>query len=196
MGFSTITQRQRLFVSIHDTRLLFSTTLCNKFFNFFIFVFKREHMKKQHITLSSEDKKTITEFLSKGNQNVRSQRRARALQLLDAGKTIKAVKDDLQVSYVAVHNWIKNYNATGLEFLQDKPRSGRPIGISGADRAKVTALACSKPPKGYARWSLRLLADKLVELEIVESISFKQVGNILKKTSYNPTEKDNGVSAK
>jgi len=153
-------------------------------------------MKKQHITLSSEDKKTITEFLSKGNQNVRSQRRARALQLLDAGKTIKAVKDDLQVSYVAVHNWIKNYNATGLEFLQDKPRSGRPIGISGADRAKVTALACSKPPKGYARWSLRLLADKLVELEIVESISFKQVGNILKKTSYNPTEKDNGVSAK
>lgn len=153
-------------------------------------------MKKQHIILTPSDKATVKEFLSKGNPNARSHKRGTALQMLDAGKTIKSVSDDLQVSYVAVHNWAKNYRLIGLDFLQDQPRSGRPIGISGEDRAKVTALACSEPPEGYARWSLRLLADKLVELEIVESISFKQVGNILKKTNSKFIEKDNGVSEK
>jgi len=153
-------------------------------------------MKKQHIILTPEDKKTLIEFLSKGEQKVRSQNRARALQMLDAGKTITAVGKDLQVSYATVHTWAKKYKEIGLDFLKDKPRSGRPIGLSGEDRAKVTALACSDAPKGYARWSLRLLADKLVELEIVDTISFKQVGNILKKTNYNRIEKDNGVSEK
>jgi len=80
--------------------------------------------------------------------------------------------------------------------LNDKPRPGRPIGLSGEDRAKITALACSDPPAGYARWSLRLLADKVVELEIVESISFKQVGNILKKMNCSLIGKDNGASEK
>ena len=52
--------------------------------------------------------------------------------------------------------------------LYDKPRSGRPVGLSGEERAKVTALACTKPPQGYARWSLRLLSDRLIELDIVD----------------------------
>jgi len=153
-------------------------------------------MKKQHIILTPEDKKTIIEFLSKGEQKVRSQNRARALQMLDAGKTMKAVEKDLQVSYVSVHKWAKKYKEIGLDFLQDKPRSGRPIGLSGEDRAKITALACSDAPKGYARWSLRLLADRLVELEIVENISHTDVGRILKKTNCNLIEKDNGASEK
>jgi hypothetical protein len=58
----------------------------------------------------------------------------------------------------------------------------------------VTALACSEPPEGHARWSLRLLADKLVELEHVDSISHKTVGEILKKTNLSLTSKDNGAS--
>jgi hypothetical protein len=66
--------------------------------------------------------------------------------------------------------------------LFDQPRSGRPPEIDGAQRAKVTALACSDPPAGYARWSLRLLADKAVELAYVEHISHTQVAEILKKT--------------
>ena len=68
-----------------------------------------------------------------------------------------------------------------------------PSRFKWRERAKVTALACSEPPEGYARWSLRLLADKLVELEYVESISFKQVSNILKKMNCSLTEKNNGV---
>jgi hypothetical protein len=67
--------------------------------------------------------------------------------------------------------------------LEDQPRSGRPIQISGEQRAKITALACSKPPEGYARWNLRLLADKVVELGYCEAISHTEVANILKKTN-------------
>jgi hypothetical protein len=67
--------------------------------------------------------------------------------------------------------------------LQDKPRTGRPVEIDGKQRAQVTALACSEPPEGYARWSLRLLADKVVQLEYCEHISHTEVAEILKKTN-------------
>jgi transposase len=75
------------------------------------------------------------------------------------------------------------YKQKGLKVLADEPRSGRPLQIDGEQRAKITALACSDPPEGYARWSLRLLADKAVELEYIETISHTEVADILKKTS-------------
>ena len=153
-------------------------------------------MKKQHVKLSEKDYGYLRELLSKGSLKVRNQQRAQALLDLHSGKTYREVSKSLNKNYVTVSGWAKKYNDGGLSFLDDKPRSGRPLGLSGEDRAKITAIACSEPPAGYARWSLRLLADKLVELEIVESISFKQVGNILKKMNCNLTEKDNGVSEK
>jgi len=67
--------------------------------------------------------------------------------------------------------------------LEDQPRPGRPIQITGDQRAKVTALACSEPPEGYARCNLRLLAGKAVELGYCEQISHTEVANILKKTN-------------
>lgn len=153
-------------------------------------------MKKQHIELRKKELPILENLLSKGSLKVRKQKRIQGLLYLNKGKTYAEVSDLLGVSYPTVLGWSKKYKSEGLTFLDDKPRSGRPIGLSGADRAKITALACSEPPKGYARWSLRLLADKLVELEIVDTISFKQVGNILKKTNCSLTAKDNGVSEK
>lgn len=151
-------------------------------------------MKKQHIDLSAEDRDFLVALLSKGQLSARKMKRAQGMLELDRGKTYQAVSDQLNCSYITVLNWAKKYRSEGLSFLDDQPRSGRPISLSGADRAKITALACSEPPKGHARWSLRLIADKLVELEIVDSISFKQVGNILKKMNYSLTENDNGAS--
>ena len=70
----------------------------------------------------------------------------------------------------------------GLEVaLNEKPRPGKPPKLTGRDEAKLTAIACSEPPEGYARWSIHLLADKLVELDIVDSISRETVRNYLKK---------------
>ncbi len=79
--------------------------------------------------------------------------------------------------------WRDRFVAEGVASLKDKPRSGRPVRIDGKQRAAVTALACSEPPTGYGQWTLRLLADKLVELEYCEAISHTQVAHILKKTN-------------
>lgn len=151
-------------------------------------------MKKQHIKLTSEDKATLKNLLSKGDLKVRVQKRAMGLQMLDKGMTFQAIKKHLDTSHITISKWAKCYTEEGLAMLYDKPRSGRPIGLSGEERAKVTALACSKPPEGYGRWSLRLLSDRLVELEIVDSISHSEVGRILKKTNSSHIGKNNGAS--
>lgn len=148
----------------------------------------------RHITLIEEDKIQIENLLSKGILKVRTHKRALSLQYLDKGKSYKEVSDLLTVSSNTLIVWATNYRTSGLSFLKDKPRSGRPIKFDGKDRAKITALACSEAPDGHAQWSLRLLADRLVELEMVEAISYCSVGLILKKMSCNLTENANGVS--
>jgi transposase len=143
-------------------------------------------MKKEHLKLKETDKRYLTEFISKGQVQARIVKRATALLMLDQGSTIQAVADTLKAEHWTVSIWRNNYLKSGLDFLQDKPRSGRPVGIDGEQRAKITALACSETPAGRAKWSLRLLADKIVELEFCEEISHTQVGNILKKTNSSP----------
>ena len=106
--------------------------------------------------------------------------------MLDKGATYQGVKDVIKTSYVTISKWSKKYKLEGLEFLEDKPRSGRPKKFDGKVRAEVTAVACSKPPVGYQRWSLRLLSDRIVELEIVDKISHTDVGRILKKNELKP----------
>lgn len=151
-------------------------------------------MKKQHIKLTKTDRDKLQVLLSKGNLPVLAQKRAVGLQMMDKGMTYQEIKKHLDISHISLGKWAKRYRLEGLKMLYDKPRPGRPIGISGEDRAKVTALACTEPPEGYARWSLRLLADRLVELEILESISHNKVGEILKKTNFSLTGKNNGAS--
>jgi putative transposase len=147
-----------------------------------------------HVVLAEEDKVQIENLLSKGTLKVRTHKRALSLQYLDRGKSYKEVSDLLTVSSNTLIIWATNYRTNGLSFLKDKPRSGRPIKFDGKDRAKITALACSEAPDGHAQWSLRLLADRLVELEMVETISYCSVGLILKKMNCNLTENVNGAS--
>lgn len=80
----------------------------------------------------------------------------------------------------------QRYTEEGLTAVAEKARPGRPGIFSGETRAKITALACSKPPEGRSRWDLRRLADKAVELDYVENISHVTVGEILKKTPSRP----------
>ena len=150
-------------------------------------------MKQEKVHLAKEDKKYLQDLLSKGSLKARVYKRAFGLLELDKGKTYQEVSKLLNISYPTIHGWGKKYNLDGLAFLKDKPRTGRPSGITGDQKAKITALACSTPPEGYARWSLRILADRVVELNYVEEISHTEVGRILKKTNCNRTEKGNGV---
>ena len=144
-------------------------------------------MKKEHVKLSEADRTYLENLLKKGSLPAKTYKRALALLELDRGRTFTEVAEMVGVVIQTASTWAKKYKATGLDVLADKPRPGRPIIIDGLQRAKITALACSDPPAGYERWSLRLLADKAVELKLVESISYGEVRLILKKTNLSPT---------
>lgn len=140
--------------------------------------------KAQPIKLSGDHHRSLKTLLRRGSTKARTQTRARVLDLLHRGQHPDAIAETLQVTTAIVYNLKRRYLAEGLEAaLSDKPRSGRPIEIDGQARAKITALAGSKAPAGHARWSLRLLADKSVELGLVDSISHNAVKEILKKTT-------------
>ena len=144
-------------------------------------------MKKQHIKLKETERRYLDELIGKGQQSAKVYKRAVALLALDRGQTYTDVVEMVGVSNPTVSSWAKNYQENGLLCLHDQPRSGRPIEIDGVARAKITALACSEPPEGYSQWSLRLLADKAVELEYCEHISHNMVKEILKKTNSSLT---------
>jgi putative transposase len=140
-------------------------------------------MKKQHVKLSNVDREFLENLISQGEATAKVYRRALALLELDRGQTYTAVSQTLQVTQITLSTWARKYRETGLQVLADKSRPGRPIEIDGNQRAKITALACSDPPAGYAEWNLRLLADKAVELGYCESLSHTSVRRILKKTN-------------
>lgn len=144
-------------------------------------------MRKQHIQLNEVERETLESLVSKGKSSARIYKRALGLLELDRGKTQTAVAESLGVSQQTVRNWRDKYQESGLRCVYDAPRTGRPVEISGEQRAKITALACSQAPEGHARWDLRLLADKSVELGYCEHISHTHVRNILKKTNSSPT---------
>lgn len=133
-------------------------------------------MRKQHITLTETDCTYLTELLSRGEHPAKLYRRGLALLGLDRGRSYTQVAETLSVSRTAVSTWATRYQAEGLLCLNDKFRSGRPIEIDGLSRAKITAWLVA-----YSQWSLRLLADKAVELAYCDSISHTQVATILKK---------------
>ena len=142
-------------------------------------------MKKQHLTLTEKDHRYLIELLSKGQLPARVARRINGLILLNQGFTLQAVSNQLGVVHQTVGEWRNKYKKDVVKFLNDKPRPGRPTEFDGLTKAKVTALACSETPLGYDKWSLRLLADKAVELEFCEQISYSKVRDILKKTNSN-----------
>ena len=140
-------------------------------------------MKKQHVKLNDVDREYLENLISQGELTAKAYRRALALLELHRGQTYTAVSKTLQVTQTTLSTWVKKYREKGLQVLVDQPRSGRPIEIDGNQRAKITALACSEPPEGYAEWNLRLLADKAVELGYCERMSHTSVHRILKKTN-------------
>lgn len=140
----------------------------------------------QPITLSSNDFRSLKTLLSRGKAPARTLSRARILDLLHRRKSPAEIAALLQVSHQTVYNVKRRLREGGLQAaLFDQPRSGRPVEISGTQRAKITALACSTPPEGRARWTLRLLADKAVELGYCDSLSHTKARQILKKTNSN-----------
>jgi len=142
----------------------------------------------QPIKLRTTELRSLTTIIKRGTTRARTQTRARILDLLHRKQHPDEIAALLQVSLQTIFNVKRRYLSAGFDAaLFDQPRSGRPIRIDGPQRAQITALACSHPPEGHARWSLRLLADKAVELRLCETLSHNAVKEILKKTNSNRT---------
>lgn len=139
-------------------------------------------MKKQHVQLSKSERAYLETLSSQKTVAVRVLKRALALLALDQGETLEAVARHQQLTNDTIAHLRNRYQAQGLGCLHDAPRPGRPAKFDGTQRAEITALACSAAPLGRSQWSLRLLADRSVELEYCDAISYTQVRNILKKT--------------
>ena len=141
---------------------------------------------KYHIHLSKEDRQELERLIRSGASSARTQTRARILLLTDESqkkqKGTKEIASALMCSLPTITNIRKKFVEGGLEnALYDKPRPGAIPKITGEIEAQLTMLACSAPPEGRSRWTLQLLADKLVELKLVDSISDVAVMKRLKK---------------
>ena len=150
----------------------------------------------EHLRLKAKDRRQLEEIIRDGKVPSRVYKRARGLLALDAGETMDSIAKDLRVHRVTIRAWRDGYKESGLAILREAPRSGRPTTLDGLQRAKITALACSETPDGHSQWSLRLLADKVVELGYCEDISHTQVRRVLKKTKSSRTLKRRGASGR
>lgn len=143
---------------------------------------------KYPVTLSPVQRKELKSLCQRGEISARKLARARILLLADQNRPQGAMADHqihevLDVSQGTIRRVRKKCATGGLEMaLEELSRSGRPLKFNGYQRAQVAALACSDPPEGHSQWSLRLLADHLVELDVIDDISHETVGRILKKT--------------
>ena len=138
-------------------------------------------MKRRHVELTDDDREKLQRILSKGTSLARTFKRVTGLLELDKGQSYVATATICKLSNISLAKLSKRYALEGLACLYDKPRPGRPIKITAEQRDKITILACEESPEGTSQWSLRLLADKVIELGYCDSISHSQVGEILKK---------------
>lgn len=140
----------------------------------------------QHIHLTADERTELTELISHGMHGARELTRARILLHLDRSqgeqRTLAEVAAACLVSSGTVSNAKRHYFAGGLaRALYDAPRPGAEPKVDGEVEAHLIALVCSDPPTGQTRWTLRLLAEQLVALEVIDSISHVTVREVLKK---------------
>jgi len=149
-------------------------------------------MRRKRIELTIKQRAELERFCSKGVHNVRLVNRAKIILALDQSGGRTAERQEILAERIGVsrHTVIKARDAF-LElksvplFLQRKKRETPPVPpkITGEVEARITALACSKAPEGYARWTLRLLAEKCVELHYSDTLSHMSISRLLKKTN-------------
>ncbi len=146
--------------------------------------------KKYSVTLTKTEREELNRLIAAGTAPARKLTHARVLLKADQspdgpGWADERIAEAVEVSQPTISRIRKQYVEEGLEAALNRraPRREYQRKLDGEQEARLVALACSEPPEGQARWSLRLLADRLVELEIVPDISYQTVGRILKKTS-------------
>lgn len=150
--------------------------------------------KKYVVDLNEGEKADLVALIQKGHSGARKIKRANILLLANAGKPDIEIAELLQTSWLTVLRTRHRFVEGGLDFaLNELPRAGRLPKIDDKIETILTTLAQSQPPDGRVRWTLQLLADRLVALTRLESLSFEAVRLVLKKTVSNPGSVRNGV---
>ena len=140
------------------------------------------------IELSADERSELEHVIRTGNSPARRQTRARILLLSDRSQGQKRKDQEVAEADMCNKGTVvsirKRYVEGGLpRALNDKGWPGAKPKLTGDIEAKLTMLACSEPPQGYARWTLRLLAQQMIELEYIEAVSYVTIGEWLKKTN-------------
>ena len=152
-------------------------------------------MKRYRVTLDAQERQGLSDLIAAGRSAARKLTHARILLKADAAEGGPAwpdhrIADALEVSTATVERVRQRFVELGLDAALDRKQRERPprqIKLDGRAEARLIALACSAPPEGRARWTMKLLADRLVELEVFDSVSDETVRRVLKKTSSSPT---------
>jgi transposase len=152
-------------------------------------------MKKYKVTLTADERQSLHALVAAGKAAAKKLAHARILLKADAapdgpGWTDERIAEAVEVNRTTVEQVRQRFVEQGLEAAlvrkkQDRPSRERKL--DGDGEARLIALACSRPPRGRAAWTLRLLADRLVELEVVDAISTETVRQVLKKTNSSRT---------
>jgi transposase len=157
---------------------------------------------RYRVTLTQYERSVLESLTKKGKTHARKFMRARALLLCDAGPggpawKVADVAKALGVTSRTIENLKKRFVEDGLDVALDRKEREKPpreVVFDGAFEARLLALACSEPPEGYQRWTVRLLADKVVELNIAPSVSPMTIQRALKKMNLSLTSASTGKS--
>jgi hypothetical protein len=151
--------------------------------------------KLHKVRLSDDERMRLRDFTTTGIASAREMRRARILLLADEDRPDAAIADAVGCCLTTVERVRKRGAVEGVEAaLIDRPRPGAAPLLDGKAEAVLVALACTAPPEERETWTMQLLADRLVALDVVERISDETVRRTLKKTTSNPGSARNGAS--
>lgn len=150
---------------------------------------------KYPVRLSDDERASLRSLTRRGTAPARKLKRALILCKADEGLPDRAIAASLDVGAATVARTRKRFAQEGLErALAERPRPGQQRKLTGKQEAHLVAIACSAAPEGHDHWTLRLLADKAVALDFVDSISSETVRQVLKKTISNRGPARSGVS--
>jgi transposase len=152
--------------------------------------------KKYRVDLSLEERTTLEQLLRSGKAGTRRLTRARILLKADDGLSDEEIAAALDVGTATVGRTRQRFVEENLGALDEHPRPGAQRKLTGKQEAHRIAVACTPAPEGRARWTLRLLADKVVELGFADTMAHETVRQILKKTLSNRGSSGSGVCRK
>jgi transposase len=150
-------------------------------------------VKRYRVSLSEEERERLHLLTRKGKASARMVRRAQILLLASEDRIDEAIAAALHVGVRTVERTRQRFVEEGLEAsLRERPRPGARPKLGPKEQAYVVALACTKPPEGRERWTMQLLADRIVELQIVPDITDEAIRRLLKRTSSSPGSRRSG----